>query len=847
MPMKNVNLVTNCLQLVALIGLLAACGTTDDASIAEVVGRGASLAQALDACVDDALEPNQSAVAAVSLPLGSPQQAVSCPANVDFYSFQGPAPGQPFTVSLVFQSDDFDSGTDTGDLDALLRDQAGNLLFIGDREAKDNEFLPAVSDGGVYSLEVQSAQRRVPYTIAVTEGRLRCGILDDAREPNQGFSEASALGTTQVDGYICRGDSDFFRVQGPPAGQLLAIDLGFTPVRGYLGVRVYDRDGERVGSEYFSSEPLVTRRINSDGGVYYVEVFGFSKYSGNYQLQARAEAPSCGVSEDAFEPNDSAPTATPFLFASTIDGFMCQGGRDFYRFTGPPTGTPFQLVADVTNVVALRVSDADGHTSYGASHFRGGVVDLVSDGRDYTVAVSNVTTFDPSDAGYTLTLGYPEPNTSCDLARDLQPLAAACKVANAGPIEALTLSASPNPLLATSRSYVLRLAPAVDPSTGSTVYGGTAMFTAAETASYALFTGSPGIPLSLSEAGVPVGYACSQSFGINECNKLLRGSRYELEAGKVYQLTIGPVLALAPPSVRLGFERVADFPGPPVCKTLRNLESTCETAGADIETVAGAPLGSSPDVTVEQNVSYGVRLAPDSGGNSGAVSFTPPISGEYVAYLSSNVSFSVWQGASEVPASCSSGIGSDVCAVLRRANTFTLSGGTSYRLEIGPTTPQSYIRLLMRPNIELAGECDLDSLVSLESVCNADPDDTVVADLTTGLDYSLQRAQAANVKLRSTETAFRGELSYYTSDRTTFAIYAGSAGVPVALEELGGRHYLEPVCTARLPSSSCPRYKSVQVYRTASYRLLDVKLGPSSPQSWVRLAVGDETPSVVTP
>lgn len=845
--MNNLNLIANRLHLVALVGLLAACGAGDDTSRHETTDGVGSLAQAAEVCEDDSFEPNQSAVAAVTLTLGSAEQAVSCPANVDFYSFQGPAAGQPFTVSLVFQSDDFDLGTDTGDLNALLRDQAGNLLFIGDREAKDNEFLPAVSDGGVYSLEVQSAQRRVPYTIAVTEGRLRCGILDDSREPDQGFSEASALGSELVNGYICRGDSDFYRVEGPPAGQLLAIDLGFTPVRGYLGVRLYDRDGERVGAEYFSNQPLVTRRINSDGGAYYVEVFGFSKYSGNYTLQARTEVPNCGASEDAFEPNDTEATATPFPFASSISGFMCQGGRDFFRFPGPPAGTPFQLAASVSNVVNLRVSDAAGHTAFHRSQFRGGVIDLVSNGRDYTVAVSNVTTFDPSDAGYTLTLQYPEADTSCDLARDLEPLGAACKVANAGPTEAINLSTAPNPALSTSRSYVLKLATSIDPITGLPTYGGTATFTAPETASYALFTGSPGIPLSLTDNGSPVGYACSETFTLRECNKLLRGSRFELEAGKTYTLTIGPAFGPVAPSVRLGVERVADFPGPPVCETLRNVESTCESAGADIETVAASPLGSSPEVTVEQNVSYGVRLVTSAGGNAGAVSFTPQISGEYAAYLGSNIPLSVWQGASEIAANCSSGIASETCALLRRATTFSLVGGTTYRLELGPTSPQSYIRLLLRPNIELAGECDLDELVSLDSICNADPADTVIADLTTGFGYSLQRGQAANVKLRSTETAFRGEMSYYTGDSSTFAIYAGSAGVPVVLEEFGGRRHLEPVCTARLPSSLCPRYKSVQVYSAPLYRSLDVKLGPSSPQSWIRLAVGDETPPVVTP
>ncbi|MDF3067051.1 MAG: leucine aminopeptidase-related protein [Polyangiaceae bacterium] len=827
-------------HLLALSSLVTGCGSPEGAA---TVGEedSASSSQSLDPCADDPLEPNQSAVTAVNLPLGTQQQAVSCPQNVDFYSFQGPPPGTPFTVSLVFQSDDFDYGTDTGDLNALLRSQAGNLLFIGDREAKDNEFLPAVSDGGVYSLEIQSALRRVPYTVAVTQGNLRCGILDDSLEPNQSISEASLLTSTPSEAYICRGDSDYYRIQGPPAGQVLAVDLTFTPARGQLGLRMFDRNGERVGPEYTSGSPT-TRLINSDGGVYFAEVFGYGKSSGEYSLQARATVPSCAL-EDAFEPNDTAATARPVPFGSIINGYMCQGGRDYYRFTGPPVGEPFQIRAAITNSVQMGVTDADGKYVFSGDTFSFGTINLVSNGRDYTIAIANPPTFNPVDAAYELTLQFPEPDTSCDIERDLEPLGRACKVANAGPFQAINLATTPSPTLTTSRSYVMKLAPSEDPVNGGIVYGGTAEFTAPETASYALFTGSPGIPLALSEHGQPVGYACSQSFGLRDCNKLLRGSRYELEAGHTYQLTFEPSYAPTQPSVRIGWERVADFTAPPLCEDLRNVEATCQTAEADTRTLAAGPLGSATSAPpVEESVSYGIRLVTGTAGNAGSVVFTPAITGQYVVYLGSNVPFSVWDGAVEVAASCASGLPTEVCSNLRRATVLDLEGGEPYRIDLGPTSPQSYVRFVVQPNIALAGECNLADLQSLEQICALDSQSTMVADVSNGNSVGLAEAVPYNIKLRPTEAAFRGDVNYYTSNRGRFAVYLGSAGVPLSVSEFGGRRYIQPLCTARLPSSSCGQYKVVQVYSSQFYRLLNLGLGPSSPQAWVRAAIGNETP-----
>jgi len=846
--MKKSSTISFLCVAIGLSASISACSAGEPSSAAPREAVAQAESAAVVACQDDNFEPNQSAVTAVNLPFGSQLAAMSCPQNVDFYSFQGPAAGTPFTVSLIFQSDDFEEGTDTGDLNALLRDQAGNLLFIGDRVAKDNEFLPAVSDGGVYSLEIQSALRPVPYTLAVSPGNLRCGILDDALEPNQDIRGASLLGSAPVQAYICRGDSDFYRIQGPPAGQLLAVDLAYTPARGTLGIRLFDRNGDAVGPDFLSNEPQVTRRVNSDGGVYYAEVFGNGKESGNYQIQARTEVPNCAGKEDPFEPNDTALSAAPITFPGSIAGSMCQGGRDFYRFTGPAVGTPFNVSVSSTNTVTLEITDSQGHAVYSSDFFRGGTIHLVSDGRDYVVSIRNVGPFDPIDAAYTIDLGLPAPDTSCDLKRDLEPLGQACKVANAGPFQAVDASVAASPDLVTDRLYVIKLKSSIDPTDGTTVYGATARFTAPETASYALFTGSPGVPLTLSQDAAELSYACSQSFGLNDCNKLLRGSRFELSAGHTYALTIGPIHAAAPPSVRLGWERVADFTAPPLCKELRNIESTCTTADADIQTIAASPLGQSSAIPVVENASYGVRLALGATENSGAVSFTPAISGQYLMYLGTpGVRFRVLDGSSELAPDCASKLPIQTCTKLREAVAYDLSGGHTYQLEFGPTSPQSYIRFMVQPNIPVVGECDLAELNSLAPpVCGVDPSAVPVLDLSGGAIFGIADEHAVNLKLRPTETAFRGQVRYFPFKSDTFAVYAGSAAVPVTVTGAFVHDYIAPLCSARLPTGSCGAYKIVYLYRAGLFRGLNIDFGPSNPQQWLRFVVSPEIKPVQT-
>ncbi|MFZ5893496.1 MAG: hypothetical protein ACOY0T_20715 [Myxococcota bacterium] len=837
---KLVRAIEKALLLGSLLAPLA-CG---QGGPEDAMGRDA---KALDPCVDDALEPNQSAVQAVNLPFGSSVEAVSCPQNVDFYQFQGPPAGTPFTVSMLFVSDDFEYGTDTGDLNALLRDQAGNLLFIGDRVAKDNEFLPAVSDGGVYSLEVQSAQRRVPYTLAVTQGSLRCGILEDQFEPNNSSLEAKPIDDlgSVTNGYICRGDSDFYRIQGPAAGQTLIVSYAHDEARGSLNARVWDQDGELVGSGS-SSETVA---VPSDGRQYWVEVYGYGKQSTSYQLSFATQTPTCDIGHDSLEPNDRLEDATPLAFPSVTDATLCSGNADYYRFTGPGIGLPFDVdVQTTTAPVTVEIRNAaSGEVEYARAYHYGGSIRLVSRGVDYVVRIGNPTYYALQSTPYRLTLSEPVGGARrCDLERDLGSLATACAVANAGPVHATNLAVDPPPQLQTGNSYIIKLLAELDPLTNLYNHRGQASFTATTSGTYALFSGSPGVPLTLRAGAETVSAQCSLSFSNRDCNKLLRGDRYELVAGVQYTLDIGPIVSGSadPRSVRLGIESTTPDDSTRACATfeLRGLDATCQDASLGRTLVAAGSLESSGGPAIEQQTIYGVRLNETATGNSGALTFTPPVSGEYVVYTSiPKLPLAVRDEAAVLAPRCGGALNVETCTELRFAATYSFEGGRTYRFEFGPTSPQTYVRFSVQPNVTYVAECDVSELESLTRVCpSAAAPDTIVSaiagfgsELTT-LGYP--PLSAANVRLAELDGSFGGSIGFvaYTS---RMALFTGSAAVPMRMRS--GSRTIQPLCMARIPSSTCDVLKVAYVYSPDTYRRLELDFGPSD-RRWVRVAWGPE-------
>lgn len=790
-----------------------------------------------DACEDDSFEPNQSATAAIPIQVGEQLEAVSCHENVDFYTFQGPPAGTEFTVSLLFVSDDFEYGTDTGDLNALLRDQAGNLLFVGDREGKDNEFLPAVSDGGTYSLEIQSAQRTVPYTLAVTLGRLRCGILEDAFEPNDTLDEAVDVGSTPtLSGYICRGDSDFYRFQGPPSGQLVSIGFEHDPARGDLDARLYDASGTLVAQQS-AAAPL---RAPSSGGSYVLEVSGYGKSSGDYAVSFGAETPSCAADDDTFEPNDDVATAAELAFPSAIAGFMCDGNTEVFRFRGPELGVPFEIALTAETRVSVQVRDADGRVVYKRPSLSSAVIDLLSNGRDYYLELGNPSVYQLSRGSYALELRPQSGDRTCDLRGDLESLGRACAVANAGPIEALNLATLPDaPLVQAGRSYVLRLLPGTDPTTGLPQNTGRVRFTPAETGDYVVYTGSPGVALTVSEADTALDYGCTLSFSRSDCNKLLRGYRFSLEAGTTYDLDLGPA---AVTSVRLGIERALAPSGTPSCAAgeLRNVESTCTTAAISSTPVTAAPVGDPTAPALDSGTVYGVRLAAGAGGYGGVVRFTPELSGQYLVYFGTpNLPVRVLDETLEVAAACEAHLEAETCSPLRRVATYRFEAGHTYRLELGPVSGSSYLRLVIQPNLPVVGECNPSELPTLTELCVAGQYPyTVLEAPASGPTYSapfLNLDTPALVHLTTTSSGNLGRVRLYPQESSRLTVYVGSHAVPLQLRQYDGSE-VQPLCYVRLSSSSCSAYRAAYVYPVRPWSTYDATLGPAAPQEWVRLA-----------
>jgi hypothetical protein len=121
---------------------------TVDASVPPTVDAGVVPSEPPPACIDDALEPNNSTAEATRLTPGVRVEATACSGNVDLYRFPAPvAAGSLFLVTVGFTHA-------LGDIDARLVSFSSGAVVAVSEGVFDNERLLATSDGGDYGLLV---------------------------------------------------------------------------------------------------------------------------------------------------------------------------------------------------------------------------------------------------------------------------------------------------------------------------------------------------------------------------------------------------------------------------------------------------------------------------------------------------------------------------------------------------------------------------------------------------------------------------------------------------------------------------------------------------------------------
>jgi WD40 repeat protein len=135
--------------------------------------------------------------------------------------------------------------------------------------------------------------------------------------------------------------------------------------------------------------------------------------------------------------------------------------------------------------------------------------------------------------------------------------------------------------------------------------------------------------------------------------------------------------------------------------------STCSlTAGDEVAAACTddsvplvmSPLSAPTPVAIQASKSYGLHLRREMGRNGGAIRFVAAVTGEHILYLGTpNVPLAITGPDGPVAMTCSSPLSAADCEHMRRGIGLDLAAGETYRIELGPITPQRWVRLRVEP------------------------------------------------------------------------------------------------------------------------------------------------------
>lgn len=300
----------------------------------------------------------------------------------------------------------------------------------------------------------------------------------------------------------------------------------------------------------------------------------------------------------------------------------------------------------------------------------------------------------------------------CEAGRFESTVAAACTAAVAPRrMDAAPLGGAWGPEIAKGRAYGVRL-----PAEGTGHFAGELLLAALTAGEYVVYLGTPNVELEVVGLdGVAVSPVCGRYLPLAErppsypgdCT--LRGAyAFNLSAG-TYRLRLGPVgTSYVRVAVLQRREAGATIAEEFVCgdEALEStLASACAVAPSTTPLTASVFGGEAPGVIPSS--AYGVRLRAVGDANEGAVRFTPEYTADYAVYTGTPyVPVALLGGEGQVANACARHIDDaaaqqiigDTCAELRAGYVFRrLEGGVPQELELGPISPQSWVRTIVLP------------------------------------------------------------------------------------------------------------------------------------------------------
>jgi len=303
----------------------------------------------LDPCLDNGLEPNNTAATATPLTLGANVGARICAMDEDFYALDITTAGV-LRVQMAFTHAN-------GDLDLQVRDATGKVV-ASSTGVTDEEVLEAAVMPGQYVVRVYGfGSATNPYTL--TTANASCAG-DDELEENDRESRAVTLGPGSYSLVRCPGDDDYWALA------LLAGDgLNATISGTGLTLELLGPDGALLGSG------ATVMASGAAAGRYTLRVTGGNSANVTYGLTVNVTAGDGRMCvDDAAEEDDTLLAAnriSAVSLANTVAhavGVACTGDEDWYRVdaVGPTRLTANLRFETGTADLDLSVRERQGYS-----------------------------------------------------------------------------------------------------------------------------------------------------------------------------------------------------------------------------------------------------------------------------------------------------------------------------------------------------------------------------------------------------------------------------------------------------------------------------------------------------
>jgi hypothetical protein len=270
-------------------------------------GLTVSVSGCAPACLDDALEDNDTAATASPVPAGGlTRTLVASAGDADWFAVPVCAGG------TVRASVSFAAGTST--LDARVYAADGTTVLAADSGADGTLLAQAQSAAGA-TLHVRvrdEAGGCTPYTLQIAISG--CGACpDDAHEDDDDPGTAHVTGAGSIPGHIAApGDPDWYAVSVCPGGALRA-SVVWDGVTGDLDLGLYDRDGATPLRTVAGTGGLVEAQAanpHAEQATLYVRISGVGDRCKPYLLDLAVVGCAAACPRDELEEDDAPELAT---------------------------------------------------------------------------------------------------------------------------------------------------------------------------------------------------------------------------------------------------------------------------------------------------------------------------------------------------------------------------------------------------------------------------------------------------------------------------------------------------------------------------------------------------------